>query len=201
MIDVLVAENVSLIREALARLLSLEDDIEVVAGVASGDEIVSTAVRHRPDVAVIDIALPKLDVLATAAELHRRLPSCKALILSSVVDPATLRRAVAQGIAGFMLKESTLDDLIDRIRTVAAGGYVIDAPLAYAALSAPDNPLTDRESDVLRLTADGWSTREVAGKLFLSHGTVRNYLASVVTKLGARNRIDAVRVAGEAGWL
>lgn len=201
MIRVIVAEDVPLVREALARLLDLEADVKVVATVGGGDEIVDTALLYRPDVAVIDIALPKRDGLEAAAELKRRLPSCKTLILTRVATPGNLRRGAENQVAGFMLKDVTPEDLVDAVRTVAAGGSVIDPQLAYAALSAPPSPLTDRETSVLRMTADGLSTREIAQALFLSHGTVRNYLASVVTKLCARNRVDAIRLAREAGWL
>lgn len=201
MIQVIVAEGVPLVREALARLLDLEADVKVVATVGGGDEIVDTALLYRPDVAVIDLALPKRDGLEAAAELKRRLPSCKALILTHVATPGNLRHGAEIQVAGFMLKDATPEELVDAVRTVDAGGSVIDPQLAYAALSAPPNPLTERETSVLRMTADGLSTREIAQALFLSHGTVRNYLASAVTRLSARNRVDAIRIAREAGWL
>ena len=201
MIRVMVAEAVPMMREALVRLLSLEDDLEVVAAVGDGDAVVPTALRYRPDVAVIEIALPERDGLDAARELRERLPDCKVVVLTGAATPSDLRRGAESRIAGFMLKSSTPHELIDGVRTVARGGSVIEPTLAYAALSAPDNPLTDREHDVLRLTAAGSSTREVAETLYLSHGTVRNYLASVVTKLDARNRVDAIRLAHEAGWL
>ncbi|HEX6338813.1 MAG TPA: response regulator transcription factor [Jiangellaceae bacterium] len=197
----MVADDVPLMREALARLLDLEADVKVVATVGGGDQIVDTALLYRPDVAVIDIALPKRDGLEAAAELRRRLPSCKTLILTGAATPGNLRRGAESQVAGFMLKDATPEDLVEAVRTVAAGGSVIDPQLAYAALGAPASPLTDRETSVLRMTADGLSTRDVAEALFLSHGTVRNYLASVVTKLCARNRVDAIRLAREAGRL
>ena len=201
MIRVLVAEDVGILREALSVLLDQEADLAVVAAVETGDKIVPTALRYRPHVAVIDIAMPNLDGLDAAAELHERLPECRALILTGVGRPGDLRRAAQAHVAGFMLKDSKPDELVAAIRTIAAGGRVIDAQLAYATLDAASGPLTDRENDVLRLTADGASPREVAASLHLSYGTVRNYLASVVTKLGARNRVDAIRIARGAGWL
>jgi len=200
-IRVMVAEDVPMMRDALVRLMGLEDDLDVVAAVGSGETVVATALRHQPDVAVIDLALPNLDGLDVALELHQRLPDCKVLIIAGVANPSYLRRGAECRVAGFVLKESTPQDLIDGVRTVAGGGSVFDPRLVYAALTVSDNPLTDRERDVLRLTADGSSTSEIAETLFLSRGTVRNYLASVVTKLNARNRVDAIRLAREAGWL
>ncbi|WP_431898395.1 response regulator transcription factor [Nonomuraea sp. bgisy101] len=201
MIRVLVAEDMRLLRDALVGLLKLEGDLEVVASVDTGDAIVASALEHRPDVAVIDIELPRLDGLDAAAHLRERLPSCKVLILTGVGRPGNLRRSVAAQAAGFMLKDSRPEELAEAIRTVARGGRVLDPQLAYAALDVVDNPLTEREADVLRLTASGATPREVSARLHLSYGTVRNYLASAVTKLDARNRVDAIRIATEAGWL
>ncbi|KAB2352206.1 response regulator transcription factor [Actinomadura rudentiformis] len=201
MIRVLLAEDVRILREALAGLLGLEDDIKVVAEVERGDSIVPAALEHRPDVAVIDIEMPEMDGLDAAAELYERLPSCKALILTAVGRPANLRRGMRAQVAGFMLKDTGPRELSNAIRTVAKGGRLIDPHLAYAALTDEGSPLTEREAEVLRLTARGATPREVAARLHLSYGTVRNYLASAVTKLDARNRMDAVRIATEAGWL
>ncbi|MGV9308548.1 MULTISPECIES: response regulator transcription factor [unclassified Nonomuraea] len=201
MIRVLVAEDMRILREALVGLLAMEADIEVVAELGSGDGIVGAALEHRPHVAVLDIELPGLDGIAAAAQLHERLPGCRSLVLTGVGRPGNLRRAVNAGVAGFMLKDSRPQDLVAAVRTVAAGGRVIDPQLAYAALDVPAGPLTDRELDVLRLTASGSEPRDVARLLNLSYGTVRNYLASAVTKLNARNRVDAIRIATEAGWL
>ncbi|WP_189250468.1 response regulator transcription factor [Streptosporangium pseudovulgare] len=201
MIRVLVAEDVRILREALCELLGFESDMVVVAAVESGDRVVPAALEHRPDIAVLDIELPGMDGLHAAAELREKLPDCRTLILTGVARPGNLRRGIAAQVAGFMVKDSRPQELADAIRTVAAGGRVIDAALAYAALDAAGSPLTDRESDVLRLTASGATPREVAARLHLTYGTVRNYLASAVTKLGARNRVDAIRIANEAGWL
>lgn len=200
-IRVLVAEDMRILREALVSLLGDEDDLEVVAAVAAGDEIVPTALRHRPDVAVIDIDLPRLDGLDAAAELHRQLPDCRTLVLTAHARPGNLRRGAEAQVAGFMVKDSRPEDLAAAIRTIAGGGRVIDPQLAYAALDVPAGPLTERELDVLRLTAGGAEPREIATQLSLTYGTVRNYLASAVSKLGARNRVDAIRIATEAGWL
>ncbi|GGQ27712.1 DNA-binding response regulator [Streptosporangium pseudovulgare] len=197
----LVAEDVRILREALCELLGFESDMVVVAAVESGDRVVPAALEHRPDIAVLDIELPGMDGLHAAAELREKLPDCRTLILTGVARPGNLRRGIAAQVAGFMVKDSRPQELADAIRTVAAGGRVIDAALAYAALDAAGSPLTDRESDVLRLTASGATPREVAARLHLTYGTVRNYLASAVTKLGARNRVDAIRIANEAGWL
>lgn len=201
MIRVLLAEDVRVLREALAELLGHEGDIEVVAAVDRGDAVVPAAVRHQPDVAVIDIDMPGIDGLDAATRLRRELPTCRTLVLTGVGGPATLRRGVQAEVAGFMLKDSGPREVADAIRTVAAGGRVLDPQLAYVALGSTGSPLTERETEVLRLTASGATPREVAASLFLTYGTVRNYLASAVTKLDARNRVDAIRIAAEAGWL
>lgn len=201
MIRVLLVEDVRILREALAGLLALEEDIEVVAEVESGDVIVATAVRTRPDVAVIDIELPGLDGISAAAELHERLPECRTLILTGVGRPGTLRRALSAHVAGFMVKDARPTELVEAIRTVARGGRVLDPQLAFAALDVQGSPLTKREAEVLRLTAAGAEPPEIAVRIGLSYGTVRNYLASAVTKLNARNRVDAIRIATEAGWI
>ncbi|MCW2919519.1 MAG: response regulator receiver protein [Actinomycetia bacterium] len=201
MIRVLLAEDVRILREALAGLLALEEDIEVVAEVGSGDVIVATAVLTRPDVAVIDIELPGMDGLSAAAELHERLPECRTLILTGVGRPGTLRRALSAHVAGFMVKDARPTELVEAIRTIARGGRVLDPQLAFAALDVQGSPLTKREAEVLRLTASGAEPPEIAARIGLSYGTVRNYLASAVTKLNARNRVDAIRIATEAGWI
>ncbi len=200
-VRILVAEDMRILRDALVSLLDEHDDLEVVAAVASGDQIVPHALHRRPDVAVIDIDLPVIDGLEAAAALRRELPSCRTLVLTAHGRPGNLRRSAAAGVAGFLLKDAALDDMVAAVRTVAAGGQVVDPQLAYATLAAPDCPLTDRELDVLRATAEGAPPRQVAAQLHLSYGTVRNYLASAVTKLGARNRVDAIRLARDAGWL
>jgi two-component system, NarL family, response regulator DesR len=200
-IRVLVAEDVRLLRETLTTVLGLESDVEVVAAVSAGDRIVAAALEHRPDVAVLDIAMPGIDGLTAAAELHRRLPECRVLIMTGLGRPGNLRRALAAGVAGFVVKDAPSDELIDAVRRVAAGHRVIDPQLALAALEVPDNPLSPREAEVLKRHAAGADAAQIAAEMFLSYGTVRNYLASAVTKLGARNRVDAARIAADAGWL
>lgn len=201
MIRVLIAEDVRLLRDTLVAVLRLEDDLDVVAAAASGDEIVPAALQHRPDVAVLDIDLPGTDGLTAAAELHQRLPECRTLILTGLGKPGDLRRAIAAHAGGFMIKDAPAEQLIDAVRRVAAGQRVVDPQLALAALEVADNPLSPREAEILKRHAAGASAAEIAAELHLSYGTVRNYLASAVTKLGARNRVDAARIATETGWL
>ncbi|GAA2435045.1 response regulator transcription factor [Actinomadura vinacea] len=201
MIKVLVAEDMHLVRGALIALLEREDDLAVVAEVGDGAGVVPAARVHRPDVAVLDIGMPGVDGLEAAARIAAELPGCRVLMVTGAATPAALRRALAAGAAGFMVKDAPPRELADAIRRVAAGEQVIDQALAVRALTAPENPLTDREVDVLRMAASGAEPAEIAATLHLSRGTVRNYLGVIVGKLGARNRLDAVRIAAEAGWL
>lgn len=200
-IRVLVAEDMRILREALVALLSDEQDLEVVVAVDNGDEIVPQALRHQPDVAVLDIDLPGLDGLTAAARLKTEVPECRTLILTALSRPGNVRRSVEAQVAGFMAKDARPEDLAAAIRTVAAGGRVIDPQLAYATLHVDEGPLTEREREVMRLMASGAEPREIASELHLTYGTVRNYLGAAVAKLGARNRVDAIRIASEAGWL
>nr|WP_042188965.1 response regulator transcription factor [Kibdelosporangium sp. MJ126-NF4] len=201
MIKVLLAEDVHMIRGALAALLNLEPDIEVVAEVAAGDEILPAALRTRPDVAVIDIDLPRKDGLSAAGEIHHRVPACRTLILTSLGKPGTLRRALSASVSGFLLKDAPADELANAVRGVAAGRRVVDGDLAVAAWGGTECPLTNREVEVLRMAADGKNPTDIATSLSLSLGTVRNYLTTSVSKLQGRNRLDAIRIAREAGWL
>lgn len=201
MIRVLIAEDMHLIRGALVALLSLEQDMEVVAELDRGDGIVSTAVATQPDVAVLDIDLPGLDGLSAADQLHEALPACRTLVLTGLSQPGNLLRALKAHVRGFIVKDAPADALADAIRRVAAGQRVIDPDLVAAALETGASPLTARETDVLRAAEEGISTDEIATKLFLSPATVRNYLSNAITKVGARNRIDAIRIARNAGWL
>ncbi|HEY3258735.1 MAG TPA: response regulator transcription factor [Pseudonocardiaceae bacterium] len=201
MIKVLLAEDMHMVRGALVALLDLEPDIEVVAQVASGNEIVPAAQRHRPDVAVIDIDLPGIDGLTAASQLHEKQPECRTLILTSLGRPGTLRRALSARVGGFILKDAPAAELADAIRGVAKGRRMVDSQLALAAWDSGECPLTSREIEVLRLAADGADAVEIAARLFLSAGTVRNYLTTIVTKLNARNRVDAIRLARNAGWV
>ncbi|MEU8891935.1 response regulator transcription factor [Streptomyces sp. NPDC048442] len=201
MVRVLLAEDMPMLRRALVALLELQEDITVVAEVGSGDGILPKALEVRPDVAVLDIDLPGMDGISAAALLRDALPQCRTVILTSLGRPGNLRRALLAGACGFLLKDADPDQLACAIRDVAAGRQVIDPQLAVATLQAGEGPLTVREAEVLRRAADGEEVPEIARALFLSSGTVRNYLATAVTKLGARNRMDAVRIAREAGWM
>jgi two-component system response regulator DesR len=200
-IRVLLAEDQHIVRGALVALLNLEDDLEVVAEASTGDQVVPAALVYLPDVAVLDIDMPVLDGLSAAAELKRKLPSCRTLILTGNGKPGHLRRALQAQVGGFLLKTAPPDDLIAAIRAVAAGERVLDPSLAVTAWDLADDPLTPREKDVLRLTATGAEPPEIAAELHLSAGTVRNNLTAVVAKLNARSRTDAVRIATEAGWI
>ncbi|WP_377270041.1 DNA-binding response regulator [Peterkaempfera sp. SMS 1(5)a] len=200
-VKILLAEDVHMIRGALVALLELEPDFEVVASVDRGDLIVRTALESRPDVAVIDVDLPGIDGLTAAASLHDRLPGCRTLILTSLGRPGTLRRAMAAQVSGFLLKDAPPDRLAQAVRAVAQGQRVVDPQLALSAWDCPSNPLSPRELEVLRIAARGADAAEVAACLYLSKGTVQNYLTAIVAKLNARNRIDAVRIAEEAGWI
>ncbi|WP_101786697.1 response regulator transcription factor [Nonomuraea indica] len=201
MIRVLLAEDMHMVRGALVALLDLEPDLQVVAQAASGDEIVRLALEHAPDVAVIDVGLPGIDGLSAAAELRRRVPRCQVLILTSFGRPGSVRRAFAAKASGFVVKDAPPDQLADAIRRVAAGERVIDPKLAVAALEAVESPLRPRELEVLRRFAEGEDVEQIAEALFLSVGTVRNYLTGIVATLHARNRLHAVRIAQDAGWL
>jgi two-component system response regulator DesR len=200
-IQILIAEDVHLLRKALVELLSLEADFEVVGEVVSGVEIVPTVLAVRPDVAVLDIDLPERDGLEAAAELRTVAPDCRVLILTGLNRPGQLRRALRARVAGFLLKDVGPGEVAEAIRTVAAGGRVLDPALTAAALEASLTPLTQRETQVLRMSATGADPVEIGERLFLSRGTVRNYLTSAQVKLGARNRVDSIRIATESGWL
>jgi two-component system response regulator DesR len=200
-IRVLLAEDMDMIRGALVALLSLEHDLDVVAEVASGEEILPAALKHRPDVAVIDIDLPGKDGLTAAVEIHEQVPECRTLMLTSLGRAGIVRRALAAHVGGFLLKDAPSDNLANGIREVAAGRRVVDPQLAMAAWDSEQSPLTDREIEILRLASAGQDPVDIAGELFLSPGTVRNHLTSIINKLNARNRVDAIRIATEAEWL
>lgn len=200
-IRILLAEDMNMIRGALVALLDLEPDMEVVCELERGDQILDGALRHRPDVAVIDIDLPGLDGLSAAALLADRLPDCRTLILTSLGRPGTLRRALAAQVAGFLLKDAPPHELAAAVRSVVAGKRVIDSQLALSAWNSTESPLTGRETEVLQLAAEGLEPVEIARQLKLSTGTVRNYLTTSVSKLNARNRVDAIKIARDADWL
>jgi two-component system response regulator DesR len=198
---VLLAEDQAMIREALAALLSFEDDIEVVAQVGRGDEVTAAALASKPDVALLDIEMPGMDGLTAAAALSQASPGTKIVILTTFGRPGYLRRAMEAGASGFVVKDSPADRLARTIRQVLSGQRVIDPELAAAALSEGASPLTPRERDVLAASRDGAAIAEIAATLYLSEGTVRNYLSSCIQKTGARNRAEALRLAEERGWL
>src|SRR5690242_17469112 len=201
MIRVLLAEDQAMVRGALSALLTLEGDIEIVAAVGRGDEVVGAAVATSPDVALLDIEMPGLDGLAAAALLHQRLPTCRVLILTTFGRPGYLRRAMESGVVGFLVKDAPATELASAIRRAVAGERIIDPALAATALSEGVNPLTERERAVLAAAAHGASLADIAATLFLSEGTVRNYLSVAIQKLNAQNRVEAARIAEQQGWL
>jgi two-component system, NarL family, response regulator DesR len=200
-VRLLLADDQELIRGALAVMLELEDDFEVVASVSRGDEVVAAALTHHPDVALLDIEMPGIDGLAAASVLAQEVPSCRSLILTTFGRPGYLRRAMESGAFGFVVKDAPPEQLADAIRRVAAGERVVDPALAAATLASGQSPLTARERDVLVAARPGATVAEIADRLFLSEGTVRNYLSSAIAKTQTRNRAEAVRTADRNGWL
>jgi two-component system response regulator DesR len=200
-IRVLIAEDQALVRGALASLLSLEPDIEVVAEVERGDRVVEAARRTGAGIALLDIEMPGLDGLAAAETLARELPECRALIVTTFGRPGYMRRAMLSGAAGYLLKDAPSSELADAIRRVAAGERVVDPALAAAALREGESPLTPREHELLAAAREHATISELAAAAHLSPGTARNYLSSAMRKLGARTRAEAVRVAEDKGWL
>ena len=200
-IRILLADDQALVRSALAALLELEDDFEVVAQVGRGDEVVAAARDQHPDVALLDIEMPGLDGLAAAAALSQEVPTCRVIIVTTFGRPGYLRRAMESGALGFVVKDAPAEQLADAIRRVWRGLRVVDPALAAATLAGGVSPLTARDRDVLVAARDGTTVADIAGRLFLSEGTVRNYLSAAIAKTGVRNRVEAVRVADERGWL
>lgn len=200
MIRTLIAEQSCLIRVGLVALLSGADGIEVIAELQRGDQVLSASRVLLPDVAVLAALLPGVDGFAVAHALHTELPGCHTLIMSEQRDPGHLRRAVASHAAGFIVRDTSPDFIAEAVRRVAKGRKVIDPDLAFAALNAEENPLTPRELETLRLAGEGATTAEIAAELCLSVGTVRNYLSRAIIKTGARNRVDAIRIATCSGW-
>jgi two-component system response regulator DesR len=201
MIRVLLAEDQAMVRGALAALLVLEGDIEIVAEVGRGDEVASAALATKPDVALLDIEMPGIDGISAAAALHKELPSCRVLILTTFGRPGYLRKAMESGVVGFLLKDAPSTQLATAIRRAMAGERIVDPTLAMAALSEGNNPLTEREREVLAAATGGASISEIASSLFLSEGTVRNYLSVAIQKLNAHNRVEAAHIAEQKGWL
>lgn len=201
MIRLLIADDQALVRGALSALLGLEPDIEVVAEVGRGDEVVDAAVQSAADVALLDIEMPGMDGIAAASALRGALPSCRTLIVTTFGRPGYLTRAMRAGASGFVVKDTPAAKLADAVRRVAQGLRVVDPALAADSLAQGESPLTARETDVLAVARTGGSIADIAQMLHLSEGTVRNHLSSAIGKTGARNRADDVRVADENGWL
>ncbi|MFG3252786.1 DNA-binding response regulator [Streptomyces sp. NPDC048172] len=201
MIRLLLAEDQAMVREALAALLGLEPDLEVVAQVGRGDEVAAAVEAYAPDVALLDIEMPGASGLDVGAALRESHPALKVVILTTFGRPGYLRRAMESGADAFLVKDAPAAELAAAVRRVLGGERVIDPALAAAALAEGASPLTDRERDVLSAAAGGSGNAEIASALHLSHGTVRNYLSTAIQKTGARNRAEAVRIAREKGWL
>jgi two-component system response regulator DesR len=200
-IRVLIADDQALVRGALAALLSLEPDLEVVAEVGRGDEVVDAARRTAPDVALLDVEMPGGDGIAAAAELAVAVPGCRVLVVTTFGRPGYLRRAMEAGASGFVVKDTPARQLAEAVRRVHAGLRVVDPSLAAETLVAGRSPLTARETDVLRAARDGGTVADLAGVVHLSEGTVRNHLSAAIGKTGSRTRAEAVRIAEQNGWL
>ena len=201
MIRVLLADDQALVRGALSAMLNLEPDIEVVAEVGSGDEVVPAARQTKPDVALLDVQMPGKDGLAAAAELRDNMPTCRVVVCTTFGRPGYLARAMAAGAAGFVVKDAPPEQLVDAVRRVHSGLRVVDPALAAESLARGASPLTDRERDVLTTARDGGTVADVSKALHLSEGTVRNHLSSAIGKTGARTRAEAARIAEDCGWL
>ena len=201
MIRVLLADDQALVRGALAAMLGLEPDIEVVAQVSSGEDVVRSARESEPDVALLDVQMPGKDGITAAAELHRELPSCRIVVCTTFGRPGYLSRAMAAGAVGFVVKDAPPEQLVDAVRRVHSGLRVVDPALAAESLATGRSPLTDRERDVLRVASSGGTIADVARTLSLSQGTVRNHLSAAIGKTGARTRAEAAKVAEDRGWL
>ena len=201
MIRLLLADDQALVRGALAALLDLEADLEVVAEVGRGDEVVDAAVRTQADVTLMDVEMPGLDGIAATAALRRALPSCRVLIVTTFGRPGYLRRAVEAGASGFVVKDTPARQLAEAVRRVHAGLRVLDPALAEESLISGASPLTARETEVLRAARGGDTVSDLAAVLHLSEGTVRNHLSAAIGKTGARNRAEAVKLAEDRGWL
>ncbi|HEX8971601.1 response regulator transcription factor [Oryzihumus sp.] len=200
-IRLLLADDQALVRGALAALLDLEPDLVVVAEVASGDEVVAAAREHRPDVALLDVEMPGMDGIAATQALRGSMPEVRVLIVTTFGRPGFLRRALQAGASGFVVKDTPARQLADAVRRVHSGLRVVDPALAADSLVSGESPLTAREAEVARAARDGGTVADLARELFLSEGTVRNHLSSVIGKTGARTRAEAVRIAEDNGWL
>ncbi len=200
-IRVILAEDQAMVRGALAALLNIESDIEVVASVSNGDEAFRAAGQHRPDVLVTDIEMPQMTGLELATRVRELYPVMKIVIVTTFARPGYLRRALEAGASGYLLKDRPASELAEAVRRVHQGMRVVDPGLAAEIWNAEDDPLTERERQILRRAGEGETTAELAKSLRLSEGTVRNYLSEAISKLGAANRIEAARTARAKGWL
>jgi two-component system, NarL family, response regulator DesR len=200
-ISLLLADDQALVRGALAALLDLEPDLHVVAEVGSGDAVVAAVIEHEPDVALLDVEMPGMDGIEATRALKAVRPRTRVLIVTTFGRPGYLRRALQAGADGFVVKDTPAKQLADAVRRVHAGLRVVDPVLAADSLTSGESPLTARESDVLRAARDGSSVAAIAGRLFLSEGTVRNHLSAAIGKTGSSNRAEAVRTADQNGWL
>ena len=200
-IRLLIADDQALVRGALAALLDLEPDLEVVAEVGRGDEVIDAAKNSQPDVALLDVEMPGLDGIEAAAALRTAVPGVRVLMVTTFGRPGYLRRAMEAGAAGFVVKDTPATQLADAVRRVHQGLRVVDPSLAAETLVAGTSPLTGREADVLRAAREGGTVADIAKELHLSEGTVRNHLSAAIGKTGARTRAEAVRLADENGWL
>ncbi|MFF2053618.1 response regulator [Leifsonia sp. NPDC058194] len=200
-VRLLLADDQALVRGALAALLDLEPDLEVVAQVGRGDQVVEAARASAADVALLDVEMPGLDGIQAASALRDSLPACRSLIVTTFGRPGYLRRAMEAGASGFIVKDTPSGQLADAVRRVAAGLRVVDPTLAAESLASGVSPLTSREAEVLALAGDGGTIADIARRLHLSEGTVRNHLSSAIGKTAARNRSDAVLIATRQGWL
>ena len=201
MIKLLLADDQALVRGAMAALLDMEPDLSVVAEVGRGDEVVAAVRDNGVDVALLDVEMPGLDGVAAARELHRAVPGCRVLMVTTFGRAGYLRQAMAAGASGFIVKDTPARQLADAVRRVHEGLRVVDPGLAAQSLAQGDSPLTEREADVLRSASDGGTVADIARELHLSEGTVRNHLSSAIGKTGARTRAEAVRLAVDNGWL
>lgn len=200
-IKVLLADDQALVRGALSALLGLEPDIEVVAQVGRGDEVLAAARATEAEVCLLDIQMPGMTGLDVAAQLRRELPGVRALMVTTFNRPGYLREALDAGAAGFVVKDAPADELAEAVRRVHAGLRVVDPELAQASLMDGPNPLSQREQEVLRLARQGLSVARIAERLFLSTGTVRNHLSNAIGKTGTENRIEAAELAAGRGWI
>lgn len=200
-IRLLLADDQALVRGALAALLDLESDFEVVAEVGRGDEVVTAALGTRPDVALLDVEMPGLDGIAATSQLRERLPECRVLIVTTFGRPGYLRRAIDAGADGFVVKDTPARQLADAVRRVHMGLRVVDPALATETLTDGVSPLTAREQQVLRAAASGGTAGRLAAQLHLSEGTVRNHLSAAIGKTGTTTRAEAIRTAEQRGWL